>query len=34
MKTFVQSILFALPFILAPGTFAQHQTFTVNPDAS
>jgi polyisoprenoid-binding protein YceI len=34
MKTFVQSLLFTLPFITAPVVCAQHQTFTVNPDAS
>ena len=34
MKTIAHSILVALPLILAPGAFAQHQTFTVNPDAS
>ena len=28
------SLLFALPLLFAPGAFAQHQTFTVNPDAS
>ncbi len=34
MKTLAHSILFVLPLVLAPGAFAQHQTFTVNPDAS
>ncbi len=34
MKTIARSILALLPLILAPGAFAQHQTFTVNPDAS
>ncbi|MDE3188011.1 MAG: YceI family protein [Acidobacteriota bacterium] len=29
-----RSILALLPLILAPGAFAQHQTFAVNPDAS
>jgi polyisoprenoid-binding protein YceI len=34
MKTIAQSILLALPLALAPVAFAQHQTFSVNPDAS
>jgi len=34
MKTTARSILALLPFILAPGAFAQHQTLTVNPNAS
>jgi hypothetical protein len=34
MKTTVQSLFLALPFFLMPNAFAQHQTFTVNPDAS
>jgi polyisoprenoid-binding protein YceI len=34
MKTFAYLILVILPLILAPGAFAQHQTFTVNPDSS
>jgi len=33
MKTFARSVLVALLF-LAPCAFAQHQTFSVNPDAS
>jgi polyisoprenoid-binding protein YceI len=34
MKTIAQSLFLALPLVLAPVAFAQHQTFTVNPDAS
>jgi polyisoprenoid-binding protein YceI len=34
MKTIVKSFFLALPLALAPLAFAQHQTFTVNPDAS
>lgn len=34
MKTLVQSFLAALPLFLASHAIAQHQTFTVNPDAS
>ncbi len=34
MKTIAHSILAILPLVLAPGAFAQHQTFTINPDAS
>jgi polyisoprenoid-binding protein YceI len=34
MNTITKSLLLALPFILAPIAGAQHQTFTVNPDAS
>lgn len=34
MKTIVYSLAISLPLLLAPGAFAQHQTFTVNPDAS
>jgi polyisoprenoid-binding protein YceI len=34
MKTFVHSLAISLPLLLAPGAFAQQQTFTVNPDAS
>ena len=34
MKTIAQSLILALPLILAPVAFAQHQTFTVNPDSS
>ena len=34
MKTFAYLTLVILLVILAPGAFAQHQTFTVNPDAS
>jgi polyisoprenoid-binding protein YceI len=34
MKTFAKSLFLALPLALAPVAFAQHQTFTVNPDAS
>ena len=34
MKTIAQSLIFALSLALAPVAFAQHQTFTVNPDAS
>jgi len=34
MKTTVQSLFLALPFFLMPNAFAQHQTFTVNSDAS
>ena len=33
MKTIAKSLFLALPFILAPIAFAQHQNFTVNPDA-
>ena len=34
MKTIAQSLFLAFPLLLAPVAFAQHQTFTVNPDAS
>ncbi|MGA3080798.1 MAG: YceI family protein [Terracidiphilus sp.] len=34
MKTIVLSLYFALPLALAPAAFAQHQAFSVNPDAS
>jgi polyisoprenoid-binding protein YceI len=34
MKTIAKSLFLALPLALAPFAFAQHQTFTVNPDAS
>jgi len=34
MKTIVYSLAISLPLLLAPGAFAQHQTFTANPDAS
>ncbi|MGB7548425.1 MAG: YceI family protein [Terracidiphilus sp.] len=34
MKTIAHSILVVLPLLLAPGAFAQPQTFTVNPGAS
>jgi polyisoprenoid-binding protein YceI len=34
MKTIAQSLILALPLALAPVAFAQHQTFTVNPDSS
>ncbi len=34
MKTIARSILALFPLILAHGAFAQHRTFTVNPNAS
>jgi len=34
MKNIAKFLLFALPLALAPVGLAQHQTFTVNPDAS
>jgi polyisoprenoid-binding protein YceI len=34
MKTIAKSFFLALSLALAPFAFAQHQTFTVNPDAS
>ena len=34
MKTIAKSLFFALPLAFASLAFAQHQTFTVNPDAS
>ncbi len=34
MKTVTKSLFLALPLALASVAFAQHQTFTVNPDAS
>jgi polyisoprenoid-binding protein YceI len=34
MKLIAQSLILALSLALAPAAFAQHQTFTVNPDAS
>jgi polyisoprenoid-binding protein YceI len=34
MKTIAQSLILALSLALAPVAFAQHQTFTVNPDSS
>jgi polyisoprenoid-binding protein YceI len=34
MKTTIQSLFLALPLFFMPGAVAQHQTFTINPDAS
>jgi len=34
MKTIAISLCFALSLAIAPAVLAQHQTFTVNPDAS
>src|ERR1035437_3085188 len=34
MKNFAKSLFLALPLVVAPVAFAQHQNFTVNPDAS
>ena len=34
MKTTAKSLFLALPLALAPVAYAQHQTFTVTPDAS
>ena len=34
MKTVVRILIIALSFSLASSAFAQHQTFTINPDAS
>lgn len=34
MKIIASSLVLALPLALAPAALAQHQTFTVNPDAS
>ena len=34
MKTIAKSLFLALPLSFAPAAIAQHQTFTVNPDAS
>jgi polyisoprenoid-binding protein YceI len=34
MKTTVKSLFLALPLALVPVAYAQHQTFTVTPDAS
>jgi polyisoprenoid-binding protein YceI len=34
MKTVAKFLILALPLALASAAFAQHQTFTVNPDAS
>jgi polyisoprenoid-binding protein YceI len=34
MKTIARLLVISLPFLLAPIAFAQHQTFTVNPDSS
>jgi len=34
MKTLEQSLILSLALALAPIAFGQHQTFTVNPDAS
>jgi polyisoprenoid-binding protein YceI len=34
MKTVAKSLFVALPLLLSPLAFAQHQTFSVNPDAS
>ena len=34
MKLIAQSLILSLSLALAPAAFAQHQTFTVNPDAS
>ncbi|MGA2674891.1 MAG: YceI family protein [Terracidiphilus sp.] len=34
MKMHAQAFFLTIPLALAPAAFAQHQTFTVNPDAS
>lgn len=34
MKTYALGLILAIPFALAPVARAQHETFTVNPDAS
>jgi len=34
MKNIAKSFFVVLPLVLAPVAFAQHQTFTVNPDSS
>ena len=34
MKTIAHSLIISLPMLLATVAFAQHQTFTVNPDSS
>lgn len=34
MKTIAKSLFFALPLTITPFALAQHQAFTVNPDAS
>jgi polyisoprenoid-binding protein YceI len=34
MKSIAHSFLVVLPLVLVPGAFAQHETFTVSPDAS
>ncbi len=34
MKAIAQSFLITLPLLFVPSAFAQHQTFTVSPDAS
>jgi len=34
MKSIAKSLFLALPLFVAPSAFAQHRTFTVNPDAS
>ena len=34
MKNFAKSLFLALPLVVAPVAFAQHQNFTVSPDAS
>jgi polyisoprenoid-binding protein YceI len=34
MKTIAKTLFLALPLLLAPVAFAQHQTFVVNPDSS
>jgi polyisoprenoid-binding protein YceI len=34
MKKFANALFLAIPLSLVPAAFAQHQTFTINPDAS
>jgi len=34
MKIYAQALFLAIPLALAPATFAQHETFNINPDAS
>ena len=34
MKMYTQALFLAIPLAIAPSVLAQHQTFSINPDAS
>jgi polyisoprenoid-binding protein YceI len=34
MKSYAQVLFLAIPLAIVPAAFAQHETFTVNPDTS